>query len=218
MIVSADLESYPAPPGGVPFILRRASDPQSPAVLMLHGLHGDERVMWVLESVLPLGGLHIALRGVQPAAGGGFQWAEPAGERAALEDFQDAVQAISRTVEALETEQGISPEPFYLMGFSQGAAAAFACAASGALRPSGIIALAGFLPIGDVDGLQGVPIYWGHGVEDLLVPLTRALQGADRLRAAGAQVTFCEAQVGHKLGAACARGLREWFQDQRAQA
>jgi hypothetical protein len=32
-----------------------------------------------------------------------------------------------------------------------------------------------------------------------------------RLREAGLDVTYCESDVGHKLGADCLRGLKAWF-------
>ena len=75
---------------------------------------------------------------------------------------------------------------------------------------SGLVALAGFLPAGDAAGLAGLSIFWGHGTSDERVPIARARQDADRLRAAEARVTLCESDVGHKLGAECLRGLRAW--------
>jgi predicted esterase len=44
-----------------------------------------------------------------------------------------------------------------------------------------------------------------------LVPLERARGSIEMLEGAGAQVTFCEAEVGHKLSAECLRSLRSFF-------
>jgi predicted esterase len=79
------------------------------------------------------------------------------------------------------------------------------------MRPAGIIALAGFLPEGDLSKLAGIPIYWGHGSRDEFVPVQRAEKDVQRLSSVNNDVEFCQADVGHKLGVECARGLKEWF-------
>jgi len=38
-----------SPTSGLIYRYRPAADPQGLAVILLHGLHGDERAMWVLE-------------------------------------------------------------------------------------------------------------------------------------------------------------------------
>jgi phospholipase/carboxylesterase len=98
------------------------------------------------------------------------------------------------------------------MGFSQGAALAFA-AAQGGMKVAGIIALAGFVPYGDLQGLENVPVFWGHGTHDELVPVERARKDVKRLLDGAAEVHFCEADVGHKLGIECTRGLKHWLRD-----
>jgi predicted esterase len=55
------------------------------------------------------------------------------------------------------------------------------------------------------------PFFVAHGTKDELIPLERAVQAVEQLNAAGAQVTFCEAEVGHKLSADCLRGLETFF-------
>jgi predicted esterase len=78
-----------------------------------------------------------------------------------------------------------------------------------------VVSLAGFVPDGfEVRAgarLAGVPVYWGHGTKDDQVPVQRARRDVSRLRQAGLDVTYCEADVGHKLGADCLRGLKGWF-------
>jgi predicted esterase len=50
-----------------------------------------------------------------------------------------------------------------------------------------------------------------HGTQDALVPVARARQARQILLEAGAQVTYCEDDVGHKLSASCFRGLETFF-------
>ena len=43
-------------------------------MILLHGLGGNEDVMWVLETALPPGGLVAAPRGTFPSVAGGYSW------------------------------------------------------------------------------------------------------------------------------------------------
>jgi len=186
-----------------------------PVIFMLHGLGGDEDLMWLLASVLPEDGFLIAPRASYPYSQGGFSWvAEP--EVAAgggFEDYQAAVEAVGEWWRRLKQEHGLEGRPVYYMGFSQGAALAFALAAGG--QPAaGLIALAGFLPSGDLASLSGTPVYWGHGTKDDRVPLEQAQKDVERLRRAGVSVEFCQAEVGHKVGVECMRGLKAWLNQQ----
>ena len=180
-------------------------------VVLLHGLTGDERVMWVLERALPVGSRIVAPRAPFPAAEGGYGWL-PFGTTGwpAREDFRDGVEALGSLLDDLEHAGGLDRSRLVYLGFSQGAALAFAASVLPRTRPAGLVALAGFLPAGDAAGLAGLSIFWGHGTSDERVPIARARQDADRLRAAQARVILCESDVGHKLGAECLRGLRAW--------
>ncbi len=97
------------------------------------------------------------------------------------------------------------------MGFSQGAALAFAYAARAESPLLGIASLAGFVPDGDLLGLHELPVFWAHGTADERIPIERARRDADRVVAAGAGLTFCEDAVGHKVGVNCMRDLKVWI-------
>jgi phospholipase/carboxylesterase len=182
---------------------------------MLHGWSGDEKVMWVLETTVPLGSTIVTLRAPIEIAGGGYQWL--AGRNALnseMDDYRSAVDALVLTVNDLSRRFGIDPASWIFMGFSQGAATALAYATTASLpQPSGLVMLAGFAPLGRVTSLRGVPVYWGHGTQDELIPIEHARRNADRLQASGVDVSFCEAEVGHKVGVECTRGLKTWFAD-----
>jgi predicted esterase len=46
-----------------------------------------------------------------------------------------------------------------------------------------------------------------------MVPVDRARASIGLLEQAGAQVTYCEDEVGHKVSAGCLRALKEFLKD-----
>ena len=77
--------------------------------------------------------------------------------------------------------------------------------------------LAGFVPSGLEDviaqrPLAGKNIFVAHGTQDEMVPIDRARMSIELLEQAGAQVTYCEDEVGHKLSITCLRALEDYLQ------
>jgi phospholipase/carboxylesterase len=186
-------------------------------VILIHGLGGDERVMWVFESALPEGWIAVAPRGLFLAPDGGFGWTRAGKDHlSSASEFSEAIGELRGLLARVSRDVPAGEVPWVWMGFSQGAALAFASALAPGARPAGIVSLAGFLPeIADGEALSRlcqVPVYWGHGTQDDLVSIERARRDVQRLRAASVDVTFCEAEVGHKLGVDCLRGLKAWLE------
>jgi phospholipase/carboxylesterase len=201
-----------APAGGVAVRMLRPPSKGGLHILMLHGWSGDENVMWVLQTLLPEDTFLISARGIHPLPMGGYHWSSsPASTEVAFNDFAPAIKALRTTLDMLHAAYGFGHEKTLLMGFSQGAALAFSAACDG-IPTAGIIALAGFIPQGDVGALGRMPVFWGHGTHDDLVPVQRAREDVKRLLDASVEVHYCEADVGHKLGIECTRGLRRWLQ------
>ncbi|MDP2778174.1 MAG: hypothetical protein Q8O48_11075 [Anaerolineales bacterium] len=78
--------------------------------------------------------------------------------------------------------------------------------------------LAGFMPPGVDDliskkPLAGKNIFVAHGTKDKLVPVDLAQTSIGLLEQAGAQITYCEDVVGHKLSANCLRALEAYLKD-----
>ena len=189
---------------------REAEGPQAPLVVFLHGLTGNEDVMGTFEAGFPPTAGLLAPRAPFPFSGGGYSWVDPEqGPMPAMPAFAAAAQAIARAVD--EVQHAGPLRALVLVGFSQGAALAMSAVTLGILCPTAVVALAGILPPGDLPALQSLPIYWAHGRHDEVVPVDRARRDVERLRRAGASVTYCEADVGHKLGAECLKGLRRWL-------
>jgi phospholipase/carboxylesterase len=210
----SELKIASSPHSGLVYRYREGNDDHCPPVLMLHGLGGDENSMWILEQGLLNGGMIVAPRAKFKRAENGYSWVQgPLDNLPTRDDFFLSVQALKELVRELVSEKGLKREELFLMGFSQGAALAFSAAVDPYLRPKAIIVAAGFLPKGDYVSLSGIPIFWGHGSKDEWIPIEQARSDANLLRDFGADIHFCETDVGHKLSMECLNGLRSWMEE-----
>ena len=76
--------------------------------------------------------------------------------------------------------------------------------------------LSGFLPadaepLVSSQPLRGKPFFVAHGTHDRTVPIEIGRRSVQLLEQAGADVTYCEDEVGHKLSAGCMRALQGYF-------
>ena len=123
-----------------------------------------------------------------------------------------------------ELFQLLQPENFpnadlsniHLLGFSQGAALAFTFALRYSERVGFVAGLSGFLPdkisiLVEGNPLSGKHIFLAHGTQDHLIPIEQARQAAQTLGKAGARISFCIDNVGHKLSASCFSSLSVYF-------
>ena len=202
----------------------RESTSSSPRLLVLiHGLTGDENVMWVFARNLPEEYWMVAPRAPHASEmeQGGYSWrtgSDKVEDSLQMEQLRDSAQALIRLVDEYAASVGIDASTFDVMGFSQGAAMSslLAFLYPERIRKGGM--LAGFVPRGLEDlvsqrPLEGKPFFVTHGTKDETVPIERARASVDLLEKAVAQVTYCEDDVGHKVSAACLRALKDFFAD-----
>ncbi len=192
-----------------------------PVIWLFHGWTGDEDSMWVFASRLPKHFLLLAPRGLYSTPKGGYGWyAIQSGKT--WPQIGDFIPAIDRLNDLMISWSASAPAAdlsrFRLAGFSQGGAFAFSYALLNPHRVAALAGLAGFLPDGASDylkdqPLQGMPIYISHGLRDPLVPVARARQAVQLLDQAGAEVSYCESDIGHKLSADCFRGMEVFFEE-----
>lgn len=188
-------------------------------LLLLHGWTGDENSMWLFASRLPVAFTLLAPRAPHPEPRGGYTWRPVAPETwglPSLDDFRPAAQELLDFVDGWSQQAGVTASSFDVMGFSQGAALAYALALLYPARLGRLAALAGFLPEGAAAHLAarplaGRPVYIAHGRQDEIIPVERARQAVELLEQSGAQVTYCEAETGHKVNPDCLRGLGAFF-------
>jgi predicted esterase len=204
---------------GLLYQIRPGSDETQPLVIMLHGWTGDEKGMWVFDRVLPESWWMATIRGLYPLHAGGFSWTEESPKDGLkLSDFASSVDALMHTIEDIEARFKLQRDRFVLMGFSQGTAMAFSVPSLTDWKPAAIVSLAGHMPRDASFDVSGLSIFWGHGIRDEIVSIEITRQIVQRLLDGGAQVQYCEADVGHKAGLECARGLKPWLKETLAAA
>ena len=194
-----------------------------PTALLLHGMGGDERVMWVFAPQLPPHWLLVAPRAPLPAAQGGWAWLpRQPDEWPDLARFEAPAATLDRFLRGLPEHHPVDLNRLLLIGFSQGAATAFALtlrlAGQGpaAPRPRGIASLVGFVPDGALEAfpsqtpLAGLPTFIAVGQRDPLVPLAHGRAAAETARALGADLRYHEYEAGHKMPARGMLDLAEW--------
>lgn len=187
-------------------------------MLLLHGWTGDEDSMLIFSGKLPPTAWLVAPRGLYPAPQGGYSWYPPLMSKGwpSLEVFRPAVQALWELL-AVENFPGAETRQVDLVGFSQGAALAYAFALFHPDRIRAVAGMAGFLPDGVADflgtekPLLGKPIFVTHGSQDTIVPVELARRGVEFLQQAGAEISYCEDDVGHKLSADCFNSLEAFW-------
>jgi phospholipase/carboxylesterase len=185
-----------------------------PTAVLLHGHAGNEDVMWVFARTLPKNWLLIAPRAISTSAEGGYTWhPRQLDNWPSLSEFDEAVTAVTHFIHALPHLYQANPQQIYLMGFSQGAALAYATAIHQPNLVQGIAALVGFMPEGtDAAPLKGLPAFMAVGKQDEQIPYELAQQCATILQTAEAQLDYHEYDTGHKLNAQGVRDLTAWWE------
>jgi phospholipase/carboxylesterase len=121
-----------------------------------------------------------------------------------------------KLVDVYSASTGIDASVFDVMGFSQGAAMSNLLAFLFPQRIHRVGILAGFVPAGLEElvshrPLNEKPFFVTHGTRDEMVTIDRARASIALLEQAGAKVTYCEDEVGHKVSLTCLRALRDFF-------
>ncbi len=188
-------------------------------LLLLHGWTGDENSMWVFVRDFPADFWIVAPRAPHVTQPGGYSWrplrpTQP--DTPHLGDLRPAAEALLSFVDDYAADGRIDAEQFDVIGFSQGAALTNTLALLYPQRVRRAGVLAGFIPAGSESlvaerPLSGKPFFVAHGTLDERVQIEAARRSIQILERAGAQVTFCEDQIGHKLSAGCLRALRKFF-------
>jgi phospholipase/carboxylesterase len=200
----------------------QSTEAASPKLLVLiHGWTGDENSMWVFTKRFSSQYWIIAPRAPYKADPDGFSWRPPQPElfgRPTLEALKPAAEALIKLIDEYSESVKIEASQFDVIGFSQGGAMVNALGALYPQRVRKMGILAGFVPyqmesIIESKPLIGKNIFVAHGTKDQMVTIERAHKSMELLEQAGATITYCEDEVGHKLSMNCLRALEKYLED-----
>lgn len=112
-----------------------------------------------------------------------------------------------------EEARGIASENILIAGFSQGAVMALLTGLKSNKKLAGILALSGYLPL--VRHLPSpsykLPIFIGHGQQDLVVPFHLGKEAAEALKKLGYEVDFRQYPVAHSVSLEEIADIRHWL-------
>ncbi len=186
-------------------------------LLLLHGWTGNETVMSVFGQKAAVDYWKISPRGIVKTSTSGYGWLPIDSIRQhKFSDYVPVVDELDRQLSHWLNYLRIPANMIDLMGFSQGGAVILTYLIHKPERIGRAACLAGFLPDGaekyiDPTKLTGKKVMIAHGTDDETVPIDMAAQSASLFESAGAEVTFCRDEVGHKLGPTCYKGLETFF-------
>ena len=186
-------------------------------LLLLHGWTGDENSMWTFTKNTPSDYAILAPRAPYPSLveRGGFSWREiKPGTWGAptLEELQFSADSLVSLVDLWLDSVKIASPVFDIVGFSQGGALAVTIATLYPDRVKKVAVLSGFVPPGvdallQPDLLKENLFFWAHGTQDEMISFERGRASIGLLQNAGAEVNFCQAEIGHKVSKDCRRAL-----------
>jgi phospholipase/carboxylesterase len=189
-------------------------------ILLLHGWTGDENSMSIFTRNFPADYWIISPRAPYTTIPSGFSWRAPAvrGSWPTVDLFRPSITALIELVDHFADANGLDASSFDVAGFSQGGALTLVFGALYPARVRKMGILAGFAPEGAIEILtpglfKEKRIFLAHGTLDTMVPIEMARQTIQLLENAGANVIYCESEVGHKLSADCLKALENYITD-----
>ncbi len=188
--------------------------------VLLHGLGADEQDLFGLAPWLDPRLLVVSARAPHEAQPMGYSWFDiDFDEVPPRIDFQHVVEsrgAILRFVEEAARTYGADPARVWLVGFSQGASMATACALARPELLRGIVAHSGRItrravPTLPAPALAGFPVLWQHGRADPVVPVAFGHEAREVLGGLGMRVDYREYPIGHEISEESLRDLCGWL-------
>jgi len=195
----------------------RSSNPR--LLVMIHGWTGDENSMWVFTRGLSPDYWIVASRAPHTAEPIGYSWRplQPGTwGMPSLEQLYPAAEGLIRLMDEYTASVKVEAPTFDVMGFSQGGAMVNVLGMLFPQRIHKMGVLAGFVPSGLDEhiakkSLAGKNVFVAHGTKDEMVTVERARASMQLLEQAGANIIYCEDEVGHKLSKDCLRALEAYL-------
>jgi phospholipase/carboxylesterase len=204
--------------------IRLPDAPQDGAavIVLLHGRGSDRFDLLGLQRGLPPGAIVVTPQAPNPAApwgyGPGWAWYRFLGEdRPDPETFVASQEAVGSFIDDIGSLLPVRPGPIVIGGFSQGGTMALSFALRNPGKVRAAINYSGFLAnhpsvVTTTESVRDLSIFWGHGSQDPVIPISLAERGRARLVAAGADLTVRDYPVGHSISVEELADTRAWLE------
>lgn len=191
----------------------------APVVVMVHGRQGNEAVTWLFRRSLPDTVAVVSPRAPIHVAEKSYDWFRYANHDVLEPDsetLKEGLDKLGHFIESLPEVYPVDPDHLVLLGFSQGAMMVNSYLMAHPGRAIGLASLAGFLAhtpnvIEERPNLPGFPVFIAHGTRDETVPIRYARETRDIYQELGADVSYGEYDVGHKVHTDGLKAMKAWF-------
>jgi phospholipase/carboxylesterase len=118
--------------------------------------------------------------------------------------YEDSAKIVQQLIEQ-ENQRGVATQNIFLAGFSQGGVVALFQGLRHSEKLAGIIALSTYLPAADSteeerdDSNLDVPIFYGHGTQDPIIPVSMAEKSREKLEQLGYVVEWHTYDMPHSV-------------------
>lgn len=188
-----------------------------PLVVFLHGRGADEHDLFELAPLLDDRFAVASIRAPLPTDEGGFTWSESRSPgRYIGESLRASIGWFSAWLDSIAHSR-TEAQDVYLFGFSAGMAMASALVLDQPSRYAGAILLSGTLPFDAGismanNRLAGVPVFYGHGSFDRVIPADLVTRSAKYLNeTSGAIVDAHTYPIAHEISDVEMRDISAWL-------
>jgi phospholipase/carboxylesterase len=190
-------------------------------IVLLHGRGSNRHDLFSLAPHMPANAIVVAPEAPFPAApwgyGPGSAWYQfIAGNRPEPNSFSKSLAELQAFLKRLRDEMSFGK--VMLGGFSQGGTVSLAYGLNHADEVAGVINFSGFLadhpevtPRLSVSPNPPLSIFWGHGIHDPAIPFALAIDGREKLNAAGYDVVERNYDIGHWIDGAELKDALVWL-------
>ncbi|WP_053960487.1 alpha/beta hydrolase [Sulfobacillus thermosulfidooxidans] len=190
-------------------------DEEHPLLVLLHGFGSDERDLMAIRPYIDPKWAVVTIR-APFREGSGFRWY--ALKSLQSPDFDEMAQALALLKKwfgglALRFPH-VPPHQVIVGGFSQGAVMALHLGLYEPLREiGGVSVLSGYLPNPPSPNAawRRLPIFWGHGLDDQILPYALAQTAHDILSRHNIAITFRSYTMGHEVIEEELHDLMDWL-------
>ncbi len=188
----------------------------TPLVVFLHGRGADEHDLIGIAERLPRAWVYASVRAPVALPEGGYTWFENRGiGRPIATSLRRSIDEFRAWLD--DPGIGCATTPCYLFGFSAGMMMAGALVLDDPRRFAGAVLLSGALALGGMfeatpDRLSGLPVFYGRGSQDEVIPAELVVPTEAYLRErSGAELTVREYPHAHTISNLEIDDIADWF-------